>query len=223
MCAAVAKFRNWAQKIDNNRLVYLDETNLRVNEAERTTLVAAGETPYVIVDDNSQYAARYDMIAAVCGDRVFPPIIYSPADREGKGVNAVMLNEYIEFQLAAAVGITDRYPLTVICDPSRIHNTVRMLESFHNGFCYEVQNIRILPASSAKRISPLDNALFHEWKQRCRQHHYITNKNIKSIMVQEWENIPVQHIRNYYRLCGLTSGQSVYKDCPCPSQHHHAS
>ena len=39
-CDRVAKFRRWTKKIHNSRLLYLDETGLRVSESSLTTLVA---------------------------------------------------------------------------------------------------------------------------------------------------------------------------------------
>ena len=41
--------------------------------------------PYVVVvTDSSTYAARFDIIAAIIGDQVLPPIAFSPEDREKK-------------------------------------------------------------------------------------------------------------------------------------------
>jgi hypothetical protein len=55
-----------------------------VNEAPRTTLVAPGETAYVIVDDTTQYARRFDMIACCTATRALPPIIFSPTERKDR-------------------------------------------------------------------------------------------------------------------------------------------
>lgn len=224
LCDEIADFRRWAQRIANNKLLFIDETHLRVKEAPRKTLVAQGETAFIIVEDNSQFAARYDMIAAILGDQQLPPMIYTPDDRAELGVdgiNADMLNDYIINLLGPAVGALDRYGIRLIVDRASIHNTSRMIESFHEGACYEIIEARKLPTKSAKRISPLDNSLFHEWKERCRQHSPLTDGNIVQSMTDEWNNIPINHISNYYRHCGLTCRQSLYSDCPEPDQHRH--
>ena len=57
--------RRWAQRISNDRLVFLDETAMKVNQAPSTTLVMPGESEYVVVEDDTSYAARYDMIGVV--------------------------------------------------------------------------------------------------------------------------------------------------------------
>ena len=195
-----------------------------MKEAPHKTLVARGETPLVIVEDNSQYAARYDMIGAIVGDQQLPPMIYTPDDRAELGVdgiNAEMLNDYIINLLGPAVGHLDRYGIRLIVDRASIHNTNRMIESFNEGACYGIIEARKLPTKSAKRVSPLDNSLFHEWKDRCRQHSPLTDQNIVQAMADEWNNIPISHIGNYYRHCGLTRHQQLYSDCPEPAQHRH--
>ncbi|CAF4969554.1 unnamed protein product, partial [Rotaria sp. Silwood1] len=40
--------------------------------------------PCVVVTDSSSYAARFDMIAAIVGDQMLPPNVYSPKDRQTK-------------------------------------------------------------------------------------------------------------------------------------------
>ena len=63
------------------KVIFLDETKISVREYRRCTLVAPGECQYVLVEDSSAYAAKYDMIACCSADRVFPPTVYSPEDR----------------------------------------------------------------------------------------------------------------------------------------------
>ncbi|CAF4861396.1 unnamed protein product, partial [Rotaria sp. Silwood1] len=40
--------------------------------------------PCVVITDSSSYAARFDMIAAIVGDQMRPPNVYSPKDRQTK-------------------------------------------------------------------------------------------------------------------------------------------
>jgi DDE superfamily endonuclease len=223
-CKSIVKFRRWAQRIANNKLIFLDETAIRVSDAPRNTLVMPDEQPIVVVEDNSSYAARYDMIAVTTGTEVLPPVIFSPEDRETRGVDGIqgwMLNEYILDILARSIAALDRYPMYLVVDRSTAHNSETMMESFHCGGCFEIVDIMKMPTKAAKRISPLDNGIFHEWKDRVRKHNLLTSKNIESVMVQEWENISQENISHYYKHCGLTHGQDVYKDCPCPNEHQH--
>jgi hypothetical protein len=223
-CTSIAKFRRWAQRIGNHKLIFLDETHLRVSEAPRTTLVAPGESAYVVVDDDSKYAERYDMIAVTSGEKVFPPVIFSPEDREARlvdGIRGWMLNDYIEDLLARSISSCDYYPMYLIVDRSNIHNTSNMMDSLHNSGCFEVVDIKKMDTKTAKRISPLDNGMFHEWKEKCRKHSPLTKPNIISAMIQEWYNISQSNIKQYYRHCGLTISQDVFQDCPMRSTHNH--
>ena len=125
----------------------MDETHLRISEAPRTTLVVPGEKSYVIVDDNSSYAKRYDMICFVSGTKVFPAIVYSPEDRverHVKGITSQMLNEFIVDQLGPSLGAYDCYPLYILMDKSTIHNISKMKESFIEGSCHEVKEMKFM-------------------------------------------------------------------------------
>jgi DDE superfamily endonuclease len=197
---------------------------MKLNAAPTQTLVASGEKEYVVVEDTSSYAKRYDMIACITSKEVLPPIIYTPDDRKAhnaKGINTDMLIIYIQQILAQAAGALDRYPLYLIIDNATCHSKAKLLEAFHDNGCQELVDIWFMPTQAAKRMSPLDNSLFHEWKERVRSRHPITESNITQLMSDEWNNLPPQHISHYYTHCGLTGQGNAYLDCPNPSVHNH--
>lgn len=207
-----------------SKVLFLDETNLRLSAAPHSTLVAPGETNYVVVDDTSSYAARYDMIACCSGDTVFPPIIFSSEDRAAwgqAGINTDMLIFHVEQLLARALGALDLSPLTLVIDRSRIHNVDKMMEAFHENGCQELQTIYLMPPDAAKRMSPLDNALVNQWKEAIDKRGKLTKKNIIQIMSEEWNKIPTSSLRAHSRNCGLMHGIDPYFDCPVPSSHRH--
>lgn len=223
-CDAIAESRRKLQRLGLKHVLFLDETHLRVSEAPRTTLVASGEQPFVIVEDTTAYAARYDMIACCTADRVLPPIIWSPADRKDmkvKGINKKMLLDYIQDTLAQACSALDEYPLYLVMDKARIHNISHILEAFHEAHCQEMKEIILLPTQAAKRMSPLDNALFHDWKEACRKEPLLTDRTITRVMSDAWNNISPRQIRAYYKHCLITGRTDVYADCPAPDNHHH--
>jgi hypothetical protein len=51
-CDAIAKLRCKLQHVSNNKIIFLDEIHVEINEAPRTTLAAPDEKPYVIVTDS---------------------------------------------------------------------------------------------------------------------------------------------------------------------------
>lgn len=224
LCVEIAKVRNKLQRIPFRNIIFLDETYLRISDSPRQTLLMPSETECVIVEENSSYAARYDMITFVSGEEVFPAKIYSPQDRAQLGVSGIttdMLHAFIEDFLGRAIAATDRYPLYLLCDKSTIHKIDQLKESFENGFCFEIVDISLLPTKSAKRLSPLDNGLYHDWKERCRKHYPISYSNIKQIMNDEWEKTTKEQLRSYYKHCLFSRGSNVYQDCPLPNVHLH--
>jgi hypothetical protein len=223
-CDAIAKLRRALQRISNKKIIFVDETYIKINEVPRTTLVAPGEKPYVVVTDSSSYAARYDVIAAIVGNRVLPPMIFTPQNRKErrvKGINGDMFIDYIENVLCPSILELDPSPVCLVFDKSNIHNISKVEQTFCNVGYTELAHIFIIPTQAAKRVSPLDNTLFHEWKERIRQNSLLTEEILLTTMVNEWYNIKDEHIKHHYDHCAITYGQDVYKDCPFPFKHSH--
>ncbi len=81
-----------------------------------------------------------------------------------------------------------------------------------------------MPTNSAKiikRLSPLDNTLFHTWKENCRKKGSIKRRNIEQVMSDCWNRITKKQIMSCYRHCGLISHRNPYFDCPDPTSHQH--
>lgn len=221
LCDEIAVIRRKLQRIKEGHVFFLDETALRVNEAPTHTIVLPEQQPYVIVEDTTAYAKRFDMIACCSVKETLPPIIYSPNERR-KGIDTEMLLAYIRDFLAQSMGALDRYPITLVLDRSTIHNTEKMMQAFHDWGCQELVEIIKMPAQSAKRLSPLDNALFHDWKQHCRNSEVITSDSIRRVMNNQWSNINPSLLRAHYSHCLLLPRQNPYADCPDPAGHRHA-
>ena len=227
LCDQIADMRRKLQRIDKRRLLFIDETALRLSAAPTHTIVLPGEQAYVVATETSSYAARYDMIAVCAGDRVLLPKIFSPKERKGaevRGVNRAMLLQFIDDVLAQAVEGLDRYPLTLVLDRAGIHKDVDAIrQAFRDRGSESIKDILLMPPNAAKRLSPLDNALFHDWKEICRgqsQRSPLTKKTIERVMSDAWEKMkPGPH----YLHCGLTRSKDPYFDCPAPATHKHGS
>ena len=138
-----------------------------------------------------------------------------------RGINGPMLHQFIDDTLAQTVEGLDRYPLLLFLDRAPIHlNTDSLLQTFRDRSSESIKEIQLLPPNAAKRVSPLDNALFHDWKQECRKHSPLTADNIQQVMNDAWEKMqPKQH----YKHCGLTRTKDLYFDCPAPALHQHGN
>jgi hypothetical protein len=226
-CEQIASLRRKLQRVDKRNVLFLDETALRLNAAPNHTLTLPVEQPYVEATDTSSYAARYDMIAVCTGDRVLLPKIFTPTERKGaevRGVNSAMLQQFIDDTLAQAVEGLDRYPLTLVLDRASIHKDIdAIMQAFHDRGSESIAEILLMPPNAAKRMSPLDNALFNDWKEECRKRCPVTKTTIERVMADAWNRLPEQLMCAHYKHCGLTSSTNPYFDCPCPSRHKHAT
>lgn len=216
--------RRKLRRIGMKKVLFLDETALRLSEAATHTIVLPGEQPYVEATETSSYSKRFDMIACCTGDQVLLPKIFSPKERksaEVRGINGPMLQQFIDDTLAQAVEGLDRYPLTLVLDRAPIHKDVdTLLQAFRDRGSESIKEILLMPPYAAKRLSPLDNSLFHDWKEECRRRTPATERNIQQIMNDAWMKMdPKQH----YKHCGLTRSKDVYFDCPEPAKHKHSS
>jgi hypothetical protein len=224
LCEQIASLRRKLKRIGPNRVLFLDETAERLSAAATHTVVLPGESAFVEATETSSYSKRYDMIACCAGDRVLLSKIYSPRERSdigAKGINGRMLLQFIDDSLAQAVEGLDRYPLTLVLDRAPIHtNTDTLLQAFRDRGSESIKEILLLPPNAAKRLSPLDNSLFHDWKQICRKHAPLTETNIEQVMNDAWAQL---NPKPMYVHCGLTAAKDPYFDCPAPSLHKHHS
>lgn len=214
--------RRKLQRIRTTHVIFLDETAVRLSEAPTHTLVLPGEQSYVLATETSSYARRYDMIACTVGDRVLMPKIYTPQERSDagvKGINGAMLLQFIDDTLAQAVEGLERYPLTLVLDRAPIHTNIDAIrQAFRDRGSESIKDILLMPPNAAKRLSPLDNSIFHDWKEEIRSHCPATAANIQQLMNDAWERVkPGPH----YRHCGLTRAKEPYFDCPNPARHGH--
>jgi hypothetical protein len=227
LCEQIASMRRKLQRISTSHVLFLDETALRLNAAPNRTLTLPHEQPLIEATDTSSYAARYDMIAVCSGVETLLPKVFTPAERRGaevRGINGAMLQQFIDDTLAQAVEGLDRYPLTLVIDRAPIHrNTAQLLQSFHDRGSQAIKEILLLPPNAAKRMSPLDNALFHDWKELCRKRCPVTKRTIERVMAESWNQLPAPLLHQHYKHCGLVRGQDLYFDCPDPAGHGHTS
>jgi hypothetical protein len=201
LCDDIAKLRRKLQRMSKERVLFLDETAVRLSEAPTSTIVLPGEQAYVLVTETESYSKRFDMIACINGSKSFAPCIYTPKERSDagvRGINTEMLLDYIYSTLGQETAALDNPPLTLVVDRARIHNEEKVLEAFRERGGH-VMSVLKMPTNAAKRMSPLDNALFHDWKEAIRKHGPLTMRNISQVMADEWNNISSDKIAAHYR------------------------
>jgi len=71
-----------------------------------------------------------------------------------------------------------------------------------------------MPTASGKYIAPLDNPIWHTYKEIIRSQHPITTTNLPSLLSQIFLLLSKQQIKNAYRKCAIVRGANVFYDQP---------
>lgn len=222
-CEEIAELRRLVQQLSKKGVLILDETGIKLREVPRTTLVLPGNTQYVVASSTDKYALRYDMIACVHFNGAFTPMIISPQMRQEAGASGVTLEmflTYINTTLANEVGELTTRDRSMIYDKSPVHSDKKVLAAFESNNVPLKRLFRI-PTAAAKRVSPLDNTLFHAWKDAVRACAPLALDNVEQAMIDSWRALSVTSIQHCYHHCGFMRGQDPYSDCPNPAEHQH--
>lgn len=224
-CEEVAATRKEIQRIAKKKLLVLDESHCRISEVPSHTVILPGESSTVTVTDTGSYAARVDMFACIHESGPLPASTLAPIERKDEGVKGLttsLLVRYVTETLGPAVAALGQPSYVLVLDNARIHNSTRIIHAFASSGV-TIERLIYMPTLAAKRLSPLDNALFHDWKDKVRTHCPLTLRDLPRIMVQEWNGIDKQLIQAHYRHCGFVRGCDPYFDCPKPRVHAHCT
>ena len=71
-----------------------------------------------------------------------------------------------------------------------------------------------MPTASAKYLSPLDNPLWHSFKEIIRSKHPLILIDIPALLSQTFYSLSAQQIQNAYRKCGYKYAIDDYYDRP---------
>ncbi|UJR18616.1 hypothetical protein I4U23_005524 [Adineta vaga] len=213
----VGQFRRTFQRVNKNRLIFIDEIAIYSVAIPRKTLVCPGEQPLILVTQPSAYAKRYDFIGAVNGSKPIACMTLTPEDRNYrkiKGVRQEIISEWITDTLAPAINQLQIDNIYLICDRSTSHNGVNMMEALRAGRCTSVKEIIHMPTASAKYLSPLDNPLWHSFRESIRNQHPLSPTDIPLLLSKTFYSLSKQEIKNAYRKCSLIYGNNEYYDRP---------
>jgi hypothetical protein len=194
----------------------MDETNVKESISHRGGLSPAGTPAPLLVSDTSRYCPRYDVLASVCMDGPLPMRILTPQEREisdQKGINQELFLDYIADDLVPALSNYPRRDWYFITDRAAIHNMKEIqdeLKALDNS--HTMKHVLLLPTNTAKYVSPLDNSLWHLWKDRVRKEERRPGEGLDAFLVRTWGEMEKRVIHSMYRKCRLMRGQPVGDD-----------
>jgi hypothetical protein len=144
-------------------------------------------------------------------------MILTPTDRKTRKVDGVrkeIVNEWIINTLSPAINRLRINNIYLTCDKSRAHNRRDMIEALKAGKCKSVVDVCNMPTASAKYVSPLDNPIWHKYKEVIRNQYPITTTNLPSVLSQTFLSLSKEEIKNAYLKCAITRGVNVFYDQP---------
>jgi hypothetical protein len=203
--------------ISNEQLIFIDEIAIYSTMVPRRTLVAPGQKPLILVKEPSAYAKRFDFIGAINGSQPIACMTLTPADRTArriKGIRQQVINQWITDTLAPEINQLGINNLYLICDKSTAHNQVHMMQALKAAKCYSVIKFLYIPTAAAKYLSPLDNPIWHSFKEVIRSQHPLTLMDIPELLSQTFYSLSTQEIQNAYRKCGYVYGIDERYDRP---------
>ena len=209
---SVIEARKKLHRVSNKRLVFIDGSGMRSEPRPLRGLAPSGQIP---AEKAEKYEPRVDVMGAVGyhGPLAFETktstqrrVIQNPRKNKigVKGYTKPMVKNFLEKELAPKICEMKVKDVIVCMDKGLSFKEEEAKEQLRAGGARNVKGVWILPTNSAKRISPLDNNLWHSLKQRVRARKPRTEVGTARILKQEFMSISPTDIQSYYRNCRLT-------------------
>ena len=157
------------------------------------------------------------MTGAINGSQPITCMVLTPDDRKEKDIKGVrkhIVNEWILKKLAPAINRLAIDNVYLICNKSRAHNKLGMMQAFKDANCPSVIGIHYMPTASAKYISPLDHSLWHSLKETLRGLDPITASNLPMLLSKTFFSLSRTEIRGAYRKCVISYAVDVFNNQP---------
>ncbi len=139
----------------------------------------------------------------------------TPEDRKSrqvKGVRQMVINQWITDTLAPAINQLHIDNVYLICEKINAHSDEGMMHALRADKCRSVKKILYIPTASAKYLSPLDNPLWHNFREVIRAEHPLSTTDIPSVLSETFYSLSKQTIKSAYSKCGLMPGTDEYYD-----------
>jgi hypothetical protein len=184
----------------------MDQSAMRFGEGELKSIVPPGSSALVNSPVHTLYLPRVDIVGAISCDTPLAIRIMTPEQRKMLGVKGWRKEHvlgYLKRQLAPSVNQLEGDVFAIVVDKALRISPKDVVDAMHAGGCRRAKFAWLMPTAAAKYISPLDNNLWHEWKERVRKRKPKSVPGLAYIMRQEWWQQSTENICSYYRHCGL--------------------
>jgi len=180
-----------------------------------------GTTPRVRAEKHEKYEPRVDMWGAitysgplVCEtltSKQRKKVTNSKTKKKGvKGYTKSLVKKFLKTKLAPKIKELKQGP--IICmDKGLAFKVEEVKEAIHDGGGTNLCDVWFFPTNTAKFVSPLDNNIWHELKERVRAQKPATEDSTARTLQRQFMATQPTAIENYYRHCSLTRRSDPYQ------------
>ena len=154
------------------------------------------------------------MMGALNGKELIAIETKTPEQRRAAGVrgwNKPSVLSFIRKRVAKFVRDNEISGAVVVIDKALRISVAEVKAAMIQGRAEGVGQPVIMPPATAKFISPLDNTLWHQLKDKIRAHSSRTANGWAQVIRNEWQAITPEQIHNYYKHCALTARSPLDK------------
>lgn len=212
---AVRKFRRAAQRMNKQKLVFIDATGVKEQALPSTGLAPKGKKAYVARTRPEAFQPRIDMLAACCYDGpLVATTITANERREAKtrGISKERLLQFIRHDLAPQIRKRADIQHIVVMDKGLHPSKEEVFAALREGRANNVEDVWLIPTGAAKLVSPLDNSMFATVKRLFHASPPANDEVAANNFREAFMHLSPAEVRNHYRHCALTCGQDVDRD-----------
>jgi hypothetical protein len=205
--------------VNKSKLVFIDQTGINLAARALYGLAPKGKKSYVKSAKPVKYSERYDVMGVINGDGVLAQDILSPEQRKRAGVRGYtkhIILQWMQRTLSKIINQTGQIGVVIVLDKGLAIKSEEVKAAVEAGGCDRVAEVWIMPTGIAKHVNPLDNSLWHQYKNCVREAAPTSHITMMKALKSCWKNISAASVTNYYHKCALFRHQDIYKDCPNP-------
>jgi hypothetical protein len=213
----VAKTRTRLQRASLQQLIFIDQAQIKVGNGRLKGLAPKGKPAIDMGKTARSWGLRVDIMAAISGVGRVSLALMTATDRKEADTKGWRKRQVLRFIRVNVAGYVRRNGITgavVVVDKALRVKAEEVKAEMENGHAVQVAPAVVMPTSTAKYISPLDNNLWHQLKHAVRKQNAQTEDELVAAIRNEWQKISFDSIHNYYRHCALTRGADPYYGRP---------
>jgi len=139
-------------------------------------------------------------------------ITTTPEERKQEGIKGFrkkQVNEFFRDELAPALSDIEQKMIIVMDKGLRFKSEEVKREIKAGGA--DVEDVWILPTSTAKLVSPLDNCIWHDVKEEVRKQHPKTADETAETMKDVFMALSPKKLKRHFHHCALTTSSDHRK------------